>query len=373
MNFSNFHFFIGCSVAITSNCLSSLGINLQASALKQERILNNLAEQQLDNEEYIDNGQDTWDWMFTTPPPIWFCRLRWYFGFILYILMQMCGSVIALGYISPMILAPLGASGLIFNIVFGAIFLGTRITRIDWIGTCLIVVGCSVVSTVGSQIPEPKDQTLTDLIELFTRPAFIAYFSVLAFVCFLILILIKTIERSLYTLKIFRAISFHSISRRNSRSSRRSLHLSTDEDLGTEIQLPLQRTLSDSAIRSLVIESSTELLISPVMGVLDNQEYTEPEQLGQDVVGESTRLIPRLLRDSTQTRLIRKGQLSKIVGILYAILGGIVASMTLLLTKSGVEIVFAKLFEGESDGHLVFSLFITTLLATTAVCQVTFA
>lgn len=364
------NFIIGCSVAITANCLSSLGINLQASALKQERILNNLAERQVSVDEVDpsffdeDEEEDTF-WKFKSPPPIWFCRARWHLGFILYVLMQISGSVIALGFISPIILAPLGASGLIFNIIFSFVFLGTRITKVDWIGTVLIVIGCTIVSTVGSQIPEPKDQTLADLIELFTRPAFIAYFSVLTFVCLLIFFLIKTMEYSLNALKVFRANSFHSLSRRNSRGSRRSLHLS---DQGTPTQ-PLQRALSDSAIRSLVIETTTELLISPVMQVMDVPEYSEPEEINtEDVVVETTPLIiPRLPRESTQTRLIKKGQLSKIVGILYAILGGIVASMTLLLTKSGVEIVLVN--DGNS-GHAVFAIVIVSLLVVTAVCQV---
>ena len=44
--------------------------------------------------------------------------------------------------------------GLIFNILFSSLFLGTRITIYDWMGTILIVVGCAVVSAFGGNIPE---------------------------------------------------------------------------------------------------------------------------------------------------------------------------------------------------------------------------
>jgi uncharacterized membrane protein len=61
----------------------------------------------------------------------------------------MFGSVIALGFISPMIFAPLGSMGLIFNILFSNLLLGTFITTYDWLGTAFVMAGCALVSMFG--------------------------------------------------------------------------------------------------------------------------------------------------------------------------------------------------------------------------------
>ena len=80
--------------------------------------------------------------------------LIWYIGFLIYISCEMFGSVFALVFISPVLLAPLGSAGPIFNIFFSKLFLGTKIGIWDWVGTLLIVIGCSIVSLFGSQLPD---------------------------------------------------------------------------------------------------------------------------------------------------------------------------------------------------------------------------
>ena len=170
---------IGCSIALTSSCLTSLAVNLQASALKEERILNNISEHSnlilnrddSDLAPYTEdlNTLSIWKLMIYAFSAdceylssvqharklLWF-KSQWYFGFILYLFCQGFGSIFALAFISPVLLAPLGSSGLIFNIIFSYVFSGTHITKYDWIGTVLIVVGCAVISTFGSFIPDPS-------------------------------------------------------------------------------------------------------------------------------------------------------------------------------------------------------------------------
>jgi uncharacterized membrane protein len=180
---------IGGTIALLSACLSSLAVNLQASALKQERIINNLSEQDqlisdADWSEALgadENASEDSALSAIRTMSIWnllrlacqrstsvngqigkqvrkvlWYRTQWYFGFTLYVICQLFGSVTALGFISPVILAPLGSSGLIFNIIFSSVFSGTRITMYDWLGTILIVIGCAVVSTFGSSVPDPS-------------------------------------------------------------------------------------------------------------------------------------------------------------------------------------------------------------------------
>eukprot|EP00842_Homolaphlyctis_polyrhiza_P000024 jgi/Hompol1/1021/HPOL_004420-RA len=248
-----FNFVIGASVALLSACLSSLGVNLQASALKAQRELNMLAESASLSQLHLADPIQPSSAMAAAPTApsnarsftpamdpgifeilmilaglrsahisgrplmveerneLWrrlFIKSQWYLGFALYLLCQLFGSVVALGFISPVVLAPLGSAGLIFNIIFSSIFIGTHITRYDWAGTVLIVIGCAIVSTFGSTIPETR-QTIDDLIRLYSRPAFIAFFSTQVALVVFTFILIKYLEFNLTSLRTLMSRSAH--------------------------------------------------------------------------------------------------------------------------------------------------------------------
>lgn len=69
------------------------------------------------------------------------------------------------------------------------------------------------------------------------------------------------------------------------------------------------------------------------------------------------------------TRSVRRGRLSSIIGVMYAVLGGTVASCTLLLTKSGVDVVVAAVLSGRMD-HGLFSGILIAFLVVTGIAQV---
>ncbi|CAO3650591.1 unnamed protein product [Cunninghamella echinulata] len=104
-------------------------------------------------------------------------RPMWVIGFSTYLAANIIGSVFSIGYLPIVILAPIGAMGLVFNAIAARIVLGDPFTKRSIIGTFLIVVGALLVGLFGI-IPEP-DHDIEDLIRLYKRPAFIAYFSVL--------------------------------------------------------------------------------------------------------------------------------------------------------------------------------------------------
>lgn len=408
---STIHLIIGSSVALGSACLSSLGVNLQASSLKQERVLNQITEQEhalLMAGEWDDAMMDdipvlsviteysVWELFLISikyrvnpvlgPTQAWkrlWCRSQWYFGFTLYLLCQMFGSIIALGFISPMILAPLGSIGLIFNIIFSSIFIGTKITRFDWIGTVFIVAGCAVVSTFGSKIPQPR-LSIPDIIRLFTRPAFIAYFSVELFIDLLILFLIKYLEYNLNTMK--DVFISRGLSRRGSRRSHLGSHQSltglhqVESETGSGKIRSASESLADrrpysgshqslSGLHQTQSESGFGRILNDPESATD-QEFMQSENLHES--------MPLLFRESTtmSVRAIKRASMSTLVGVLYAILGGIIASVTLLLTKSGyiklkrVELLIMSLFESKDQFHGVFSFTLIILLILTAVLQV---
>ncbi|EGF80219.1 hypothetical protein BATDEDRAFT_25071 [Batrachochytrium dendrobatidis JAM81] len=370
-------------------------------------------------------------------------------GFTLYLICQLFGSVVALGFISPVILAPLGSAGLIFNILFSSIFAGTRITRYDWAGTVLIVIGCAVVSTFGSSMPDSR-QSIEDLIRLYSRPAFIAYFSVQLILVSCTFFLIKYLEFNLFSMRsLISRSSVSSLSALNGASQLTSVNVPSPQLYQhTQPTRNQSETLPEneigSASRELVSSTSmpelkrfepifsaeiTPELISsqrrvgwtdspqmdsipihPSMTVSDsindldhfptdtnvhqgdksvsifcgpsprlstnvNSGVTNSELLNSSTldpvvsthqdhftpVGSISRRYGRsishmssdetrpllngsihrrnTLRDSVSMRSVtikvKRGQLTSLVGVLYAIVGGITASETLLLTKSG--------------------------------------
>ncbi|KAI8097113.1 uncharacterized protein BX664DRAFT_325594 [Halteromyces radiatus] len=104
-------------------------------------------------------------------------RPMWVAGFATYLAANIIGSVFSIGYLPIVILAPIGAMGLVFNALAARIVLGDPFSKRSIAGTLLIVIGALLVGLFGV-IPEP-DHDIDDLIRLYKRPAFIAYFSVL--------------------------------------------------------------------------------------------------------------------------------------------------------------------------------------------------
>ncbi|KAJ3027143.1 hypothetical protein HK097_006223, partial [Rhizophlyctis rosea] len=221
----------------------------------------------------------------------------------MYLVCQLFGSVIALAFISPVVLAPLGAAGLIFNVMFSRVFLGTRITGYDWAGTVLIVLGCAIVSTFGSQEPEEK-QTIDDLIKLYVRTTFIIYFTLQALVVTCTFIFIKYLE--------YGAGSFAG--------------------------------WADSA--GVVVKRGRRGENQPLL----RSEGSLPEAVA-----------PRAKAEEEKH--------AEIIGILYALLGGLAASETLLLAKSGVELLISSVVHNENQEHGLVSLTILLVLILTLFLQ----
>ncbi|KAJ3269289.1 hypothetical protein HDV01_001618 [Terramyces sp. JEL0728] len=334
---STLNFFIGVSVALTASCLSSLGVNLQASALQKERLLNTLSEQDpvIFDDEWSESEllpeqseqedmtvQGFFSLLFNNAARneeswkrLWF-KTQWYLGFGMYLFCQLFGSVIALGFISPMIFAPFGSIGLIFNILFSSFFLGTRITFHDCLGTGLIVVGCAVVSTFGTMIPETR-QNVDDLIKMFTKPAI--------FVVLLLAFMIKYLEYNLNSLK--DALIYRSVNRRSSQRS-----FSADGSArfsATRSRPPILEFIDPALPQAPLVDSPVEERIPRTVSVGSLVRFSETVIIDADT-------LP-LLRTSTtmSMRSTKRKNMSALVGVLYAIMGGMIASDTLTLTKSG--------------------------------------
>ncbi|CAG8503917.1 11729_t:CDS:2 [Diversispora eburnea] len=106
-------------------------------------------------------------------------RPLWHLGFDTYIISNIIGSIFSIGYLPIIILAPLGAVTLIFNALFAKLLLGT----------IFIIIGAIMIALFG--MVKAPSHSLDDLIELYKRPTFIAYFSIIEIIVFVLLFVSK--------------------------------------------------------------------------------------------------------------------------------------------------------------------------------------
>ncbi|KAI8075058.1 hypothetical protein BC940DRAFT_287327 [Gongronella butleri] len=146
-------FWIGIMVSIVTNLIQSFAMAFQ----RKSHILNDAVFP-------VELRKPSWK------------RPMWVIGFGTFLTANIIGSVFSIGYLPIVILAPIGAMGMVFNAIAARVVLKDPFTKQSVLGTLLIVVGALLVGLFGV-IPEP-DHDIDDLIRLYKRPAFIAYFSV---------------------------------------------------------------------------------------------------------------------------------------------------------------------------------------------------
>ncbi|KAL6309955.1 hypothetical protein BKA93DRAFT_722247 [Sparassis latifolia] len=121
-------------------------------------------------------------------------RPLWLLGFGIFISSNLFGSVFQIASLPIVILAPLGAVSLLWNAFFARLLLGDVFSPWMFIGTFLIAGGAVLIAIFGI-VPEPT-HSLEDLLVLFSRPVFVAYFSLLGFAVFVCLVITHIVEYS---------------------------------------------------------------------------------------------------------------------------------------------------------------------------------
>lgn len=100
-------------------------------------------------------------------------------GLLLYIASQVLGSTLALAYLPSYLVAPLGSTSLIFNFCAAYLLVGTPITRIDILGTFVIVIGVVGVVVFGNiksdDSFDDNNLSLSLLKEIWGRKEWIGY------------------------------------------------------------------------------------------------------------------------------------------------------------------------------------------------------
>jgi hypothetical protein len=242
-------------------------------------------------------------------------------------------------------------------------------------GTLAIVTGCVLVSLFGSNIPDPKHDTVNDLIGAMTRPAFLGYIIAQSLVTLMVGGIGLYVEGYLFDRRKRRS------QRGNSVVEREPLLAELSAEPSQEIPIPVvsqpqqfsqsvvERAIDsnftgpqfifyeedDSLVldRSMVLETrDRDFIITPykrsrrnsIQRGLDVRNRSN-ESIGPEGHSRSSEAIDEY--NSTRTnelqrtatgltiRTLKRDKLSGLVGVLYAVTGGICASFTLLLTKSG--------------------------------------
>ncbi|KAF9986526.1 hypothetical protein BGZ65_007332 [Modicella reniformis] len=236
-------------------------------------------------------------------------RPLWHIGLYLYITSQLAGSTIALNFLKTQWVAPLGSIALIFNFVFAKMLVGTQITRMDVYGTIVVmfsVIWIVVFGGMNSAGDIEETMTLTDLKALFARVVFVIYFSILNTIIFAFLAL------GIYAYWV----------------------ISLDDESGQ-----LRKKMKTKLTKLL----GTNRFARASGLTLEGDEGLEAEA--------------------------RDLRLRKVVAMIMSACGGLLASETLLLAKSGVKLITSTL-GGQNQFTDNLSYFILFVLVFTAILQV---
>ncbi|KAJ3385940.1 hypothetical protein HDU92_002794 [Lobulomyces angularis] len=274
---------------------------------------------------------------------LFFFQWQWYLGFLLYLLCQLLGSVTALNFIPPEIVAPLGATGLIFNMLFSKAFLGTSIIRKDWVGTLLIVIGCAIVSVSGSNnsgdVNEKK--TIEDIISVYSKPQFIIYFIIQSSAVIFMFCFVKYLE---YGGPLKRSHESENI---------------TFEDSQSRISFSIPHEQLEEAQDCINQEASEN---SPLL-VSSQDSRKRLFRRKSSLSNTTSNRVSRWLR-----RKKRSFKLVGLIGTLYSIIGGIAASDTLILANNGIELLF-YLFSKKEVEYILFPVLLLSSLVITIILQ----
>lgn len=174
---------LGCSVAIISSAIQSLGITLQ----RKSHLLTHCIGH---NHHYHQRYK----------------RNMWFLGFMLFIIANVFGSLIQLTTLPLIILSPLQSIGLIFNAILSCLLLpGEKFTKKLAIGTMVIANGAFVVAFNGNVEPAPEDDNKNKefklILEKLTRKSFLGWFMTTYVVIAVLILLNLIISRRKQNLK----------------------------------------------------------------------------------------------------------------------------------------------------------------------------
>lgn len=177
---------LGCSVAVVSSAIQSLGITLQRKShlLPHPPLASSQPTQRVHHQRQKRN--------------------MWFFGFMLFIISNILGSLIQITTLPLIILSPLQSIGLIFNSITSCLLLpGERFTRKIAVGTVVIAVGAFIIAYNGNvpdaptPVPPPTiDERFAGILHKLVAPWFVMWFLATFIVSGILLLINKTILKN---------------------------------------------------------------------------------------------------------------------------------------------------------------------------------
>ncbi|WFC95328.1 hypothetical protein MBRA1_001975 [Malassezia brasiliensis] len=100
-------------------------------------------------------------------------RPLWVVGFVVFLAANISGTIFQIGTLPIVILAPLGAVSLLYNALLARALLDDFLSQHMLLGSSLIAVGAVLIGYFGAVDEEPH--SLHELLDLYTRPPFVAF------------------------------------------------------------------------------------------------------------------------------------------------------------------------------------------------------
>eukprot|EP01084_Bolivina_argentea_P304897 526661_1 len=101
------------------------------------------------------------------------CNCQWWCGFITHVSGAAIFSI-ALGIGDQALLMPLNSTVLVFNTIFARIFLKELLTKLQILGTILVIIGCALAVAFGPKTDNSQFNAV-ELSAMFRNPAFLAF------------------------------------------------------------------------------------------------------------------------------------------------------------------------------------------------------
>ncbi|KIJ68446.1 hypothetical protein HYDPIDRAFT_36916 [Hydnomerulius pinastri MD-312] len=263
-------------------------------------------------------------------------RPLWLLGFAIFLTSNIFGSFIQIASLPVVILAPLGAVSLLWNALFARLLLRPPLI----LGTALIAGGAALIAVYGI-VPETP-RSLDELMALFARPAFIAWFCVEGAVVLVCLIATHVAEYS-FTRRLEAAS--YALLRANGDSIESSLCASPDSSprlsptsVPPASQYPsvLTTGLAEELATTTLAHERTPLLdpktraTSPKSS-LHKSRSSSPHSSASASTGKSTPPPPI------------PGRTPLLLALAYAAASGTLSGLCLIFAKSGVELLVLTL------------------------------
>lgn len=174
---------VGISVAVVSLAAQSAGLTLQRKLHLMDQVAP--AQPALPTEEVLLAARARrYLAALKTPPGTGSTHHKqtlWRAGVVLFMVLNVLGLAVQITTLPLIILLPLQAIGLVFNLVFAAVFLHDPFNELMVVGTVLVTLGALVMAVAGGVITKntaPEAVGLPEgLVALAQRPQFVVWFA----------------------------------------------------------------------------------------------------------------------------------------------------------------------------------------------------